>query len=123
MISLFVSLVVLRWSSTTFGGQVVDCFNLLHKCLSASLDAVLDNSGDEPHSDPDDPDRRQNLLNKSIALNTAYAQAAFELRMGRLKGKLPLSVLSTPPIPRSESNQAVYPYGRTSQTRIGMGSF
>lgn len=79
-------MLVLQWTSTSFGEQVIDCFALLHQCLSASLDAILDESKDR-HSDTEDSGRRQKLLNKSTALNTAYAQAAFELRVGRLRGE------------------------------------
>lgn len=64
----------------------MDSFALLHRCLSASLDAVLDESKENQQTDGGDPGRQQ-LLNKSIALNTAYAQAAFELRVGRLRGE------------------------------------
>jgi hypothetical protein len=92
---LFASLLVLRWTSTTFGEQVADSFSFFHDCLSANLQVLLDDSGSGTYSEGEDTDRSQKLLKKSIALNAAYSQAAFELRIGRLNGVYPDATLQS----------------------------
>jgi len=86
VITLVVSLFLLEWSSAAFGEYVIDSLDTIQECLACKLHAVL---GDAP---PGEVSRAENLdkelIPKSVALDSVYEQAAFEIRLGRLNGKV-----------------------------------
>jgi len=86
VVTLVVSLFLLEWSSAAFGEHVVDSLDTIRNCLACKLRVVLD---DTP---PGEVSRAENLekelIPKSVALDSVYEQAAFEIRFGRLNGKI-----------------------------------
>jgi hypothetical protein len=84
MVSLFCALAFLEWSSTQFPVEVAGAFSNLHYCLSTTLEIAFSKT---PISTPSDyADIQAKLMARSIKLDALYAQAAFELRVGRLSG-------------------------------------
>ncbi|KAI0047054.1 hypothetical protein FA95DRAFT_1493111 [Auriscalpium vulgare] len=88
IICLFSSLLLLRWTSNHFAEHLARTFAMLHTCLAMSLEDALD-SGRPVDRLPTETAANfkalmTSLLPQSVLLNTAYAQAAFELRVGRL---------------------------------------
>jgi hypothetical protein len=87
-------MVLLRWSSTQFARDISSSFVQLHRCLLHHLD----NAFSELQPTPLHRDVHIALLQRSIALDSVYQQAAFELRVGHLSGKTihpsPLVVLN-----------------------------
>jgi len=87
VITLVVSLFILEWSSAAFGEDIVDTLDIIQKCLSCKLRLMLDD--DTPHFEVFHAENLdKELLRKSVALDSVYEQAAFEIRLGRLDGAL-----------------------------------
>ncbi|KAI0029310.1 hypothetical protein K488DRAFT_56638 [Vararia minispora EC-137] len=91
VICLFSSFIFLPWLSSPFASEVASSFALLRAVLEqrlheASCDGHSDQSSQSDRTIPPPPSA-QALLQHSIQLNAAYAQAAFELRIGRLNVK------------------------------------
>lgn len=83
VITLIVSLFILEWSSAAFGEDIVHTLDIIQKCLACKLRLMLED--DTPpfevfHAENLDKE----LLRKSVALDSVYEQAAFEIRLGRL---------------------------------------
>ena len=81
-----VSLFLLEWSSAAFGEHIVDSFDTLHECLTCKLHVMLDDTPLIEVSRAENLDKE--LIRKSVALDSIYEQAAFEIRLGRLNGKV-----------------------------------
>lgn len=82
--SLFASMVLLKWSSPHFACDVAQAFGKLQACLVNNLDEAFSDSALAT------PNRalHADLLKRSTTLNIIYQQAAFELRVGRVSGKV-----------------------------------
>ncbi|KAF9002047.1 hypothetical protein BDQ17DRAFT_1357989 [Cyathus striatus] len=76
--SLFPSMLLLRWSSTQFASDLAVAFSKLNQALSACVSQT---------SSEDVPTIHADLLRISMALNSVYQQASFELRIGRVSVK------------------------------------
>lgn len=85
-VTLAVSLFLLEWSSAAFGEHIVDSLDTIHKCLTCKLGVMLDDTIATEVFQAEDLDKE--LIRKSVALNSVYEQAAFEIRLGRLNGML-----------------------------------
>lgn len=85
-VTLVVSLFLLEWSSAAFGEHIVDSLGTIHECLACKLRLMLDDTLPLEVTQAENLDKE--LLRKSIALNSAYEQAAFEIRLGRLNGEV-----------------------------------
>ncbi|KDQ59407.1 hypothetical protein JAAARDRAFT_32964 [Jaapia argillacea MUCL 33604] len=85
VICLVSAMLLLRWSSTHLATEVAAAFSGLRECLSMSLDRAFAES--TSHDTTALRLIHEGLLKRSIALNAAYARAAFELRIGRLSVK------------------------------------
>lgn len=84
LVSLLIVMSLLRWSSTSFEGEMSATFALLQRCLMLGLNR-LDIGGKNVTVDTSEYlQLRSQLLQRSINLNETYSQAAFELRIGRL---------------------------------------
>ena len=79
-------LIFLQWSTAHFAQELSSALSSLHQCLKANLETPF---GIEHHDRPAilNPPLDE-LLTKIVALNTSYQQASFELRVGRVGGKL-----------------------------------
>ncbi|KAI0928180.1 hypothetical protein AcW2_004274 [Taiwanofungus camphoratus] len=87
LVSLLIVMSLLRWSSTSFEGEMSATFALLQRCLMLGLNR-LDIGGKNVTVDTSEYlQLRSQLLQRSINLNETYSQAAFELRIGRLSLK------------------------------------
>lgn len=85
MVTLVVSLFLLEWSSAAFGEHIVDSIEIIQECLACKLRLMLDD--DTPHIEVSRAESLdKDLLRKSVALESVYEQAAFEIRLGRLDG-------------------------------------
>ena len=87
MVTLVVSLFLLEWSSAVFAEHVVDSLDIMQRCLACKLRLMLDETPAFEVSEAESLDKE--LLRKSVALDSVYEQAAFEIRLGRLDGKVP----------------------------------
>jgi hypothetical protein len=85
-------MLVLRWFSTHFAQKVVDSLSKLRECLLISLDDTSSTSREGENGFLGAASRQRNLLDElhseSIQLDLAYSIAAFELRLGRVGGRL-----------------------------------
>jgi len=68
-----------------FGEHIVDSVGAIHKCLTCKLHAMLDDTPPIEVSQVENLD--EELIRKSVALDSVYEQAAFEIRLGRLNGR------------------------------------
>ena len=85
MVTLVVSLFLLEWSSTAFGEHIVDSLDIIQKCLACKLRLMLED--DTPFIEVSHAENLdEELLRKSVALDSVYEQTAFEIRLGRLDG-------------------------------------
>ncbi|KAJ8515521.1 hypothetical protein ONZ45_g7066 [Pleurotus djamor] len=80
--SFVASLLILRWSSAQFAVDIVASFSKAHECLYYRLDTAFSNLPLAHH--PASLTAHEQLLKLSVALNQSYAQATFELRIGRV---------------------------------------
>ena len=87
-VTLVVSLFLLQWSSAAFGEHIVDSLDIVHECLACKLRVMLDDTLPIEVFQAENLDKE--LIRKSVALNSVYEQAAFEIRLGRLNGKITL---------------------------------
>jgi hypothetical protein len=93
-ICLFSNMLLLRWFSTHFARKIVDSLSKLRECLIMSLDKALSTSreGESGFLGTRVASRQKKLLDEllaeSIQLDLAYSIAAFELRLGRVDGRL-----------------------------------
>ena len=85
-VTLAVSLFLLEWSSAAFGEHVVNSFDTIHRCLACKLRVMLDDTLQIEVIQAENLD--EELVRKSVALGSVYEQAAFEIRLGRLNGKV-----------------------------------
>lgn len=76
----------MEWSSAAFGEHIVDSLDTLHECLTCKLHVMLDDIPPTEVSQAENLDRE--LIRKSVALDSIYEQAAFEIRLGRLNGEV-----------------------------------
>lgn len=86
VITLVVSLFLLEWTSAAFGEHIVGSFDTLHQCLACKLRVMLDDTPPPEVTQAENLDKE--LIRKSVALDSVYEQAAFEIRLGRLNGQL-----------------------------------
>ncbi|TFK55317.1 hypothetical protein OE88DRAFT_1780799 [Heliocybe sulcata] len=87
VICLFSSMLLLHWTSAHFGDEVSAAFVTVRNCLSMSLDKAFSNYGAKDTASTGLRQMHKELLQKSISINAAYSEAAFELRIGRLSVK------------------------------------
>lgn len=91
-ICLLSNILVLRWFSTHFAQKIVDSLSKLRECLLISLDDTSSASHEGENGFLGAASRQRNLLDEllseSIQLDLAYSIAAFELRLGRVDGRL-----------------------------------
>ncbi|VDC05323.1 unnamed protein product [Peniophora sp. CBMAI 1063] len=103
VVCLFSSFVFLPWFRAPFADDVAGAFQLLHSALEHRMaEASIDFRVVDPNEEKKTPTKvdlpqmaairrtspsSQALLQKSIQLNASYAQANFELRIGRLNVK------------------------------------
>lgn len=85
-VSLFSSMILLRWSSTQFAVELANAFSELRSCLQSSLEEHIAEKSEEnvPCSSRTAP---ADLLQRSVSLEKLYQQAYFELRLGRVSVK------------------------------------
>ena len=89
LICLISDVLLLRWFSTHFARKVANAFSKLHECLTLSMDECL--GLDEQKMSPPITSRHElldELIAESVQLDSAYSIAAFELRLGRISGRL-----------------------------------
>jgi len=83
-------MLLLRWFSTHLARKVANAFSKLHECLSVSLEESFGLGG--VNGSPSLALRHKRLLDElpaeSAHLDLAYSIAAFELRLGRISGRL-----------------------------------
>jgi hypothetical protein len=94
-ICLISNMLLLRWFSTHFARKIVDSLSKLRECLIISLDYLDETSSTGREGENGFlgiASRQRKLLDElhseSIQLDSAYSIAAFELRLGRVDGKL-----------------------------------
>lgn len=87
-VTLIVSLFLLEWSSAAFGEHIVESLDIVRKCLACKLRVMLDDTLPIEVFQAENLDKE--LIRKSVALNSVYEQAAFEIRLGRLNGEVML---------------------------------
>lgn len=91
-ICLFSNMLVLRWFSTHFARKIVDSLAKLRECLIISLDETSSTGREGENGFLGAVSRQRmlldELLSESIQLHLAYSIAAFELRLGRVDGRL-----------------------------------
>ena len=122
VIALFSAFLLLPWFTSQFAEEMATMFGKLRSCLSSKLDESLSTSSVSSPSKhrammPD-------LFRRAVQLNASYAQASFELRIGRLEGAteilaLVCHVLIGLP---SQASETPYCHCRVSTTRSLMGS-
>lgn len=77
-------MLLLRWSSPQIARDIAAAFANLHIGLQISLDKAFPRPNTSAIGDPA---IHRLLLKQSVALNSTYHQASFELRLGRVGGK------------------------------------
>ncbi|KAF8652680.1 hypothetical protein AX16_004186 [Volvariella volvacea WC 439] len=82
--TLVSSLLLLQWSSSQFASDVAATFGELHSCLVNNLSNTFFDDYKQFPTTWKDYGVQEDLVNRSIALNTVYRQSAFELRIGRI---------------------------------------
>jgi hypothetical protein len=85
VVTLVVSLFLLEWSSAAFSEHIVNSLDTIHECLACKLCIMLDDTPPTEVSHAENLDKE--LVRKSVALDSVYEQAAFEIRLGRLSGQ------------------------------------
>ena len=122
-VTLVVSLFLLEWSSAAFGEHIVDSLDTIHKCLACKLRVMLDDTLPVEVSRAENLD--EELVRRSVALGSVYEQAAFEIRLGRLNGRVAFhgNFINgcSQRIHSSHIAQAIYRHGRTSAPRTRVG--
>jgi hypothetical protein len=89
LLCLISDVLLLRWFSTHFARKVANAFSKLHECLTLSMDECF--GLDEQQMSPRITSRHElldELIAESVQLDSAYSIAAFELRLGRIGGRL-----------------------------------
>ena len=89
LICLISDVLLLRWFSTHFARKVANAFSKLHECLTLSMGECF--GLDEGRVSPGNTSRHElldELIAESVQLDSAYSIAAFELRLGRIGGRL-----------------------------------
>ena len=89
LICLISDVLLLRWFSTHFARKVANAVSKLHECLTLSMDECF--GLDERKVSPRITSRHElldELIAESVQLDSAYSIAAFELRLGRIGGRL-----------------------------------
>jgi hypothetical protein len=88
-------MLLLRWFSTHFARKIVNSLSKLRECLIMSLEEASSTSreGESGFSGVASRQRKllDELLSESVQLDLAYSIAAFELRLGRVDGRLVFS--------------------------------
>ncbi len=91
-ICLVSNMLLLRWFSTHFARKIVDSLSKLRECLIISLNETSSTSREGESGFLGVASRQRKLLDEthaeSIQLDLAYSIAAFELRLGRVDGRL-----------------------------------
>ena len=91
-ICLVSNMLLLRWFSTHFARKIVDSFSKLREYLIISLDETSSTSREGENGLLGIASLQKKLLDElhseSIQLDLAYSIAAFELRLGRVDGRL-----------------------------------
>lgn len=89
VLSFVSSSMILDWSTAGFAEDIASSFSDLRKSLDATLSCL--------HTDTqksfDYGAAQSTLLKKSVALNANYQQVLFELRIGRLSGRVPSDLM------------------------------
>jgi hypothetical protein len=87
VICLFSSFICLPWLTAPFAEDVATSFSQLRLVLEQHIsDAACDGLDHADKNSARKVPTAQALLQRSIQLNASYAQAAFEIRIGRLNG-------------------------------------
>jgi hypothetical protein len=82
-------MLLLRWFSTHFARAAASAFSKLHECLTVSMDESFGvGGGDVSTSISRHKQLLDELIVESVQLDSAYLIAAFELRLGRISGRL-----------------------------------
>lgn len=87
-VCLFSSMLILRWSSTHLTEEIASTLRILRRCLSIYMDQPFMRPSSQQIANL--KDLHVELVHRSVSLNEMYYQAAFELRIGRVGGELPV---------------------------------
>jgi hypothetical protein len=94
VISLLSSVVLLPWTTMLFAGEITSIFGSFKDVLSSRLESA---SSIRPMSRQSEHvmhvTSMQKLLERTVALNSSYAYAIFELRLGRVGGQFSIPVV------------------------------